>query len=171
MSTIAAWPASARRALSLSPRRKLQVFVVIVLGHWVEHLLQAFEIYVLGMQVPDARGGLGLIWPWLVTTEALHYAYAIIMLAGLIYLRPLFDGRARTWWNTALGLQVWHHLEHLLLLGQVIFAHPLFGAAKPTSVVQLVIPRVELHLLYNALVFTPIVIALCLRHTADDARR
>lgn len=153
-----------RRTLSLSPRRQLQIFLVIVLAHWVEHLAQAFEIYVLGIKVPEARGALGLVWPWLVSSETMHYAYAIVMLAGLIYLRKHFDGPARTWWNAALALQVWHHVEHLLLLGQAIFAQPLFGAAKPTSIAQLVIPRVELHLFYNAVVFTPMVVAMYLRH-------
>jgi hypothetical protein len=38
----------------------LQIFLVIVLAHWIEHLTQAFEIYVLGMSVPDSRGMLGL---------------------------------------------------------------------------------------------------------------
>ena len=166
MSTLAAPRPSTvtpRRTLIMTPRRQLQIFLVIVLAHWIEHLTQAFEIYVLGMKIPESRGGLGLIWPWLVSSEALHYTYAIVMLAGLIYLRRHFDGRARTWWTAALVLQVWHHLEHLLLLGQAIFA-PLFGAAKPTSVAQLIIPRVELHLFYNAVVFTPMIVAMYLRH-------
>jgi len=164
MSTVVAPTAvPSRRTLSLSPRSQLAIFLAIVLAHWVEHLMQAFEIYALGMAVPDARGGLGLAWPWLVTSEAMHYGYAIVMLVGLIYLRRHFEGPARTWWNIAIGLQIWHHLEHLLLIGQATFAHPLFGAAKPTSIVQLVIPRVELHLFYNAVVFTPMVIAMYLR--------
>ena len=37
----------------------LRVFVVIVLAHWAEHLLQAFQIYGLGWRVPEARGLLG----------------------------------------------------------------------------------------------------------------
>lgn len=56
--------------------------------------------------------------PWLVTPEWLHYLYAIVLLAGLIVLRPGFTGRSRTWWDVALAIQVWHHFEHALLLGQ-----------------------------------------------------
>lgn len=169
MSTVSYPPRRARLAqrwtLRLSPRRQLQVFVAIVLAHWVEHLAQAFEVYILAMKVPEARGALGLIWPWLVTSEWLHYAYAVVMLGGLVCLRRHFHGSARMWWTVALALQVWHHLEHLLLLGQVVFSHPLFGAAKPTSIVQLVIPRVELHLFYNTVVFTPMAIAMFLRYS------
>ena len=43
----------------------LRAFMVVVLAHWVEHLLQALQIYVLGWPVPEARGALGLVFPWL----------------------------------------------------------------------------------------------------------
>jgi hypothetical protein len=40
------------------PRHELalQMFMVVVLAHWAEHLLQAVQIYVLGWPVPEARG-------------------------------------------------------------------------------------------------------------------
>jgi hypothetical protein len=153
-------------------KRALQAFLVIVLGHWAEHILQAIQIWGLGWSRPDARGGLGLFYPWLVTSEWLHYFYAIVMLIGLILLRPGFAGRARHAWNIALGIQIWHHFEHLLLLGQALIGVNLFGAAVPTSILQLVLPRVELHLFYNAVVFAPMVIAMWdhVHPTAREAR-
>ena len=48
----------------------LRVFMVIVLAHWVEHLLQGLQIYVLGWPVPEARGALGMVFPWLIKSEA-----------------------------------------------------------------------------------------------------
>jgi len=57
-------------------------------------------------------------------------------------------------------IQFWHHIEHALLQGQVIAGRTLFGAPAPTSIVQLWIPRVELHLLYNSLVFVPMIVAM-----------
>jgi hypothetical protein len=39
----------------------------------------------------------------------------------------------------------------------------LFGRSEPTSIIQLVVPRVELHLFYNAIVTVPMVLAL-IRH-------
>jgi hypothetical protein len=140
--------------------RALQIYIVIVLAHWVEHILQAVQIWALGWARPDARGALGLAFPWMVTSEWLHYAYAIVMLIGLVLLRPGFVGRARTWWDVSLAIQFWHHFEHLLLLGQAFFGHNLFGGKVPTSVVQVFIPRVELHLFYNAVVFIPMLIAM-----------
>lgn len=149
----------------------LSGFMFIVIAHWVEHLTQAYQIWVLDWPTPKAGGFLGLFFPWLVTSEWLHYGYAIVMLAGLVVLRHGFTGRARTWWNTAMWIQVWHHFEHLLLLLQAIFASYLLGATKPTSIVQLIFPRVELHLFYNAIVFIPMVVAMMLHLRPNTAER
>jgi hypothetical protein len=143
-------------------RPALIALAVLVVGHWGEHLAQAFQIW--GLHWPRERsfGLLGLAFPWLVNSEQLHYWIALAMLAGLIVLRPAFTGPARTWWDVALGIQVWHHLEHLLLFIQVLLSTNLLGRPVPTSLLQLAFPRVELHLVYNAIVTVPMVIAVCL---------
>jgi hypothetical protein len=139
----------------------LRVFLVIVLAHWVEHLVQGLQIYVLGWPVPEARGLLGLYYPWLIKSESLHYGYAVIMLIGLWILRSGFTGKVdRFWWNVALGIQFFHHIEHGLLQAQAILGQNLMGRPVPTSLVQLWVPRVELHLFYNTIVFIPMVIAM-----------
>lgn len=154
-------------------KRMMQLFLAIVVAHWAEHLLQAAQIWLLGWPRPEARGGLGLLYPWLVTSEWLHYFYAIVMLIGLVLLRPAFAGRARWWWNVALGIQVWHHFEHLLLLVQAQSGHNLFGSPVPTSIAQLLFPRVELHLFYNAIVFVPMIVAMWhhIHPTATEVRQ
>jgi hypothetical protein len=140
--------------------RALQIFIVIVLAHWAEHLAQAFQIYVLKWPVPQARGVLGLWYPWLIKSEVLHYSYALVMLIGIWVLRPGFVGTARRWWTVALVIQFWHHIEHALLQGQALVGQNLFNSPVPTSIAQLWIPRVELHLIYNTIVFIPMVIAI-----------
>lgn len=152
-------------------RTALNIFMVIVLAHWAEHVAQAIQIYVLGWPAPEARGVLGLAVPWLVTSEWMHYGYALIMLVGLALLRSGFTGRARTWWTIALGIQVWHHLEHLLLLLQALIGANLGGRPVPTSLIQFLVPRVELHLFYNALVFAPMVVAVWLHRRPSVAER
>jgi hypothetical protein len=82
------------------------------------------------------------------------------MLAGLWLLRGGFVGRARTWWMVAFAVQFWHHIEHLMLFVQAQTGTMFFDRAVPTSVLQLVLPRVELHLFYNTVVFLPMVIAV-----------
>ena len=139
----------------------LRLFMVIVLAHWAEHLLQALQIYALGWPVPEARGALGYFFPWVVKSEVLHYGYALVMLAGLWLLRPGFTGVLdRRWWTVALVIQFWHHIEHALLQAQWLAGRNLFDAPVPTSIVQLWIPRVELHLFYNTIVFIPMVIGM-----------
>lgn len=152
-------------------RLLLNSFLFIVIAHWAEHLTQAYQIWGLGWTVPKSKGMLGYVYPWLVTEEWLHYGYALVMLIGLFLLRPAFVGRGRTWWTAALAIQFWHHIEHLLLFVQAQSGHFLFGKAAPTSILQLVVSRVELHLFYNTVVFLPMVVAmyLHLRPNAAEA--
>jgi hypothetical protein len=139
----------------------LQAFMVIVLAHWSEHLLQAFQIYLLNWPVPEARGLIGYFYPWVIKSETLHYGYALVMLIGLWLLRPGFTGKEdRRWWDVALAIQFFHHFEHLLLITQATTGHYIAGRPVPTSLIQLWVPRVELHLFYNTIVFVPMVVAM-----------
>jgi hypothetical protein len=138
----------------------LRAFAVVVLAHWAEHLVQAYQYYVLGWPLKEARGVLGLWFPWLIKSEALHYGYALVMLAGLWILRTGFVGTSRAYWNAALAIQFWHHFEHALLQGQALAGENLFDSPVPISIVQLFVPRLELHLFYNTVVFIPMLIAM-----------
>lgn len=149
----------------------LRVFMAIVLAHLAEHMVQAFQVYALDWPVHQSRGVLGQLFPWLVHSEVLHYGYAVIMLAGIWTLLPGFVGRGRGWWLAALVIQFWHHIEHALLQGQAIAGRNLFGSPVPVSIVQLWIPRVELHLLYNSLVFVPMVVAMYYHLFPTDSER
>lgn len=142
--------------------RSLQLFLAIVLAHWAEHLVQAYQIWGLGWPIPESKGVLGYWFPWMVTSELLHYGYAIIMLIGLWVLRTGFTGKAYTWWMASFWIQFWHHIEHGILQGQAIVGENLFNSPVPMSIVQVWIPRVELHLIYNTLVFIPMIIAMYL---------
>ncbi|ETK37194.1 hypothetical protein [Microbispora sp. ATCC PTA-5024] len=152
-------------------RAALGVFAFIVVAHWAEHIAQAIQVYVLGWPLPQARGVLGLPFPWLVTSEWMHYGYALLMLIGLLTLRRGFSGRARVWWNVSLGIQVWHHFEHLLLLLQAMTGDHLLGRPVPTSIIQLLVPRMELHLFYNTIVTIPMVVAMILHRRPSRAER
>ena len=141
-------------------KRSLQLFMFVVLAHWAEHLVQAVQIYLLGWPRPQAGGVFGLFFPWLVSSEVLHYGYAIVMLVGLWMMRKGFTGTSRKWWTVALVIQFWHHIEHALLQTQAIIGYNLFGSPVPVSIIQLWVRRVELHLFYNAIVFIPMVLAM-----------
>src|SRR5712664_4214582 len=124
-----------------------------------------WQIWVLGYSNTVAHGLIGAEWPWLVTSEWLHYLFALAMAIGLILFLPGFRCRAHTFWAIALVLQIWHVIEHQVLLIQAQTHHYWFGAAVPTSVLQQfwTMSRPELHLFYNTVVTSPMVIALFLQ--------
>jgi hypothetical protein len=136
--------------------------MVIVLAHWAEHLAQAYQVYVLAWPRPRAGGVLGLLFPWLVSSELMHYVYAIVMLVGIWTLRKGFTGTSLKWWTIALVIQFWHHIEHAVLQYQALTHHPWFGSPVPVSFLQLLFPkfRIEVHLFYNAIVFMPMIVGM-----------
>ena len=138
----------------------LQIFLVVVLFHWLEHIVQAYQAFVLHWPRPMSMGILGMYYPWLMKTETLHYGFAVVMLIGLWVLRKGFTGRSHTWWMVSFWIQFWHHFEHFILFYQAQTHRYWFGGSVPTSIGQIWIPRIELHLMYNALVFIPMVIAM-----------
>jgi len=141
----------------------LKIFAGLMVAHWLEHLVQAYQVWGLGYERHHAGGLLGQIFPWLMHTEWLHFAYAVLTFAGLLVLYRAFEGPALGWWKAALVIQAWHLFEHTLLFAQAQGGFTLFGAKEPTSVLQVFFPRIELHLFYNSVVTVPIVIAMLLR--------
>ena len=169
-------PESTRESLSARlngawHERGLRLFMIVVLAHWAEHLAQGLQVYALHWAPASAGGVLGLWFPWLVKSETLHYGYALLMLVGLWTLRTGFVGSSKVWWMVAFWIQFWHHIEHALLQGQVIVGRNLFDSPVPMSIAQLVIPRLELHLIYNTIVFIPMVIAVYRHLIPPDVER
>ena len=138
----------------------LLAFTAFVLFHWMEHIVQAYQFFVMHWSRQMSMGLLGMYYPWLMKTEALHYGFALVMLIGLWVLRKGFTGTSYTWWMVAFWIQFWHHFEHFILFYQAQTHQFWFGGSVPTSVGQIWIPRIELHLIYNALVFIPMVVAM-----------
>ncbi len=140
----------------------LKVFVAVMIAHWLEHIVQAYQVYAMGHERHHAMGLLGQFYPWLMHSEWLHFGYAFLTFVGLAILRGGFSSPALRWWNAALIIQIWHLLEHTLLFAQAQSGFTLWHAKEPTSVLQLLVPRIELHLFYNSLVTVPIVVAMIL---------
>jgi hypothetical protein len=164
-------PVSWRRPDGRLHRRALSLYMLIVFGHWAEHIAQAYQLFILGWARPQSGGVLGLWFPELAASEVLHFVYNLSLLAGLALLAPGFRGHARTGWLVATALQGWHFFEHFLLQVQWLTGFYLFGAAQQTSILQLWIPRIELHLFYNTLVFLPMLAAMILYSRAHRKRQ
>lgn len=148
----------------------MQFFMLIIISHFLEHVFQVYQLYVLQWARPKCLGALGLIYPWLVHSEYLHYGHALFMLVGLAVLRPAITSKAKLWWDIALVLGFLHHLEHALLLSQVIIHQNLFNSPVPISIGQIWFPRLELHFFYNAIVLTPMLISLYYHRSVNQMR-
>ena len=61
-------------------------------GHWGEHWLRHTRFMSWGGRGRRPMGMLGLWYPWLIKSEALHYGYALVMLIGIWVLRKGFTG-------------------------------------------------------------------------------
>lgn len=135
---------------TLATRLLIFGFMLIVLGHWAEHVFQAVQHYVLGWPLSHAQGALGMIHHGAADNEWLHWSYALFMLVGLylLYSQVVQDQRSWNLWSLTILLQMWHLLEHTVLVGQFMLG------MKPTSMLTalLGVPRLELHLFYNSIV-------------------
>lgn len=159
----------------------LQIFILIVISHLFEHIAQMFQLYALNWSRKDCLGILGLFYPWLVRSEWLHYGHALFMLLGWVYLKfviftfnydilkylfnPIILKLVKNtlfYWYLTFVLAFYHHIEHFLLLLQVIFNYNLFNSSVPISIGQLFVPRIELHFIYNLMIFIPMMVTLIL---------
>jgi len=47
----------------------MQIFMIVVALHFSEHLVQIWQLWVLGWPRPQCMGLLGLAYPWLMRSE------------------------------------------------------------------------------------------------------
>ena len=120
----------------------MRLYLSIVVIHFIEHLAQMFELYVLGYTRAESLGLIGLAFPLLVRSEWLHYWFAVFTLYGL--LKYKFS-------PTAIYLQTSHLIEHTILLTQYLLAF------SPTGIGGIWFARIELHFIYNLIVL----VAMC----------
>jgi hypothetical protein len=139
--------------------RALIFYLILVAGHFSEHLAQLIQVYALGWSARIAGGILGLWFPGFAASEILHMAYNSLQLTGLIVLLPGFKGLARRFWILALVFQSWHFLEHVFLQVQYLSGHYFLGAIRQMSFLEVFFPRLQLHFVYNTLVLVPTLIA------------
>jgi hypothetical protein len=140
----------------------MKIFGVLMIAHWLEHIFQAYQVYVMHMDRACALGMLGMKYPWLIRTESLHYFFALLtsigfIVAGWHYFESRFVIKL---WTAGAAASLWHLFEHTLLFGQALSHRYLFGAHQPISIIQLFVPRIELHLFYNSIITVFMVWAL-----------
>lgn len=140
----------------------MKIFGALMIAHWLEHLFQAYQVYVMHMDRACALGMLGMKYPWLIRTESLHFGFALFTFVGIIYAGwHYFESKFATkMWALGLVTAAWHLFEHVLLFSQAVSHSYLFGRSQPISIIQLIVPRIELHLFYNSIITFFILFAL-----------
>ena len=142
--------------------RALLILFALILFHMFEHVVQVVQTYFLGVDRMDALGLLGVWMAELIRGESVHFSFAVYTWSAIFLTGGAAVGMARSFGLIALAVQSWHLVEHSSLIFQRATDSFFFGASEPTSLAQLLIPRVELHFMYNGVVFSAIVIALLL---------
>ncbi len=143
-------------------RSMLCLYMILVVTHGIEHILQVYQAFGLGWSRAASGGLLGLSFPELAASEVLHFTYNLFQLIGLLVLYGGFKGRARSWWGVGTIFQTWHFLEHILLQAQWLTGIYLFNQTQQTSLLQMFVPRLELHFIYNMLVLIPTLVSVYL---------
>lgn len=132
----------------------IQAFMLIVGFHFLEHIVQLTQLYLLGWPRSQSMGLLGTVYPWLMMSEWLHYGHALFMMLGLAVFR--LSPIAGFWWSLAMWLAFYHHIEHAILLAQFFEGVQM---AQRASLGSFLMPRLELHFFYNLMILLPMLIA------------
>ena len=154
--------ASAGRAASVP----LLTGVVIVQGiHVVEHVIQLFQVFVLGIADDDALGLLGYVFQFQRTEEWLHLIFNATYLLALyllvVPLRRRVPHPVPLWAFTmflagAVGLESWHMVEHVVIIANVIANN---GCPCPgIGDAALGITDTVLHFYYNAITYLALLV-------------
>jgi hypothetical protein len=137
-------------------------------GHFMEHIIQMWQIHVLNLQGPDARGLVSVL-----DVEWVHFVFnSWVLLASALLLYRF--GRSRWLWAMVI-FSGWHEIEHAYLLRVFLTTGQ---AGTPGLLAQggailggLPIPRADLHFLYNLVEVALLAAAFRSLHLPSRVRR
>lgn len=149
----------------------LELLVIVQGLHFIEHIAQLIQVYVLGMARSQAHGIIGSL-----DVEYVHFCFVLLLQVGVTALLFKFPRNTALWVAFAIGL--WHLVEHAYITYNYLFQNAYYqmqakngllaqgGALLPHAP----LPRIELHFLYNLLFLTALLWALiqCLRDVYDS---
>src|SRR5919109_1178859 len=109
--------------------RRLFIATVVVQGiHVFEHVVQLYQVFVLGIPENQALGLLGYVLQFHGTEEWLHLVFNLSYLSALVLLLvtilgfvpdPVSRG-AFAAFVFAVAFESWHNVEHLVIISNVI---------------------------------------------------
>jgi hypothetical protein len=137
-------------------------------GHFLEHSIQMWQIHVLNLQGPDARGLVSVL-----DVEWVHFVFnSWVLLASALLL---YRFRRSGWLRAMVIFSAWHEVEHAYLLRVFLTTGQ---AGTPGLLAQggailggLPVPRADLHFLYNLVEVALLVAAFRALHLPSRVRR
>jgi hypothetical protein len=158
--------------------RRLFIATFVVQGiHVFEHVVQLYQVFVLGIPDDRALGLLGYVLQLQGTEEWLHLVFNLSYLSALVVLlvtmRGLVPGSVPRWafgaFAFAVAFEGWHNVEHAVIISNVIANG---GCPCPgIGDVVLGIPDTVLHFFYNAIAFAGTIPAFWLYITRSTRAR
>lgn len=132
------------------------LLVVTQMGHFFEHVAQIVEIHLLGLPLKQARGIFGAL-----DIEWVHFIWNSWVLIGVLLL--LIPFRHNRWLWLTLVFAGWHEVEHIVIMSTYLTT----GVAGSPGLLShggaigggTPLIRPDLHMIYNAVETTPLVIA------------
>lgn len=148
-----------------------EILVVTQGLHFIEHIAQILQIYVLGVPRADAHGIFGNL-----DAEYVHFFFDTFLTVGVIILLFRFRKNKALWVSLVIGL--WHTAEHWYITYYYVFDNAFYKAhAKNGLLAQggllwpnSPLPRAELHFLYNLIFTIPLIwgLIIVLRDAYDE---
>lgn len=148
--------------------------------HFVEHIIQLFQVYVFRVPEDQALGALGAVFELHGTEEWLHLVFNLALLTALLWFRPFVRHELGVWTRSyraylflGVGVEMWHVIEHLVVTGNMIANG---GGCPCPGILDRIVPENILHFGYNIAALTglaagvvPILVA-AVRHRPAGVR-
>lgn len=135
----------------------LALFYLLVIsqgGHVVEHVVQVFQIHILGQPPKEARGIFGAL-----DIEWVHFTWNTWVLVAVVLLALRF--RKNPWLLLGLAFAAWHELEHVVIMSTYLATGTVGtpGILSRGGILGSPLIRPDLHFAYNIIESTPLAIA------------
>lgn len=131
-----------------------EVVIISQVGHFIEHLVQMYQLHILGLRGVAARGIFGQL-----DVEWVHFLFNSYLLIAFALL--LWKFRTNRWLWVALVTAVLHEFEHLYIMRNFLATGTpgLPGLLGRGGVIDIPLARADVHFLYNFVESIPMMLA------------
>lgn len=142
-----------------------ELVIISQIGHFIEHLVQMYQIHILGLRGAAARGIFGQL-----DIEWVHFLFNTYLLIAFLALALRF--RRNPWLWVTLVAAVLHEAEHLYIMANFLRTGTpgLPGLLGKGALISIPLARADVHFLYNFVESIPMMLAFAwqLRIVRDE---